>query len=132
MSDVLEEMLCARPFAATFASLGLALCCSIKPQGDLKMDLNYVEDIIRVVWFITLLVWIVFYLDVQWVRLPLPLLGDSKFFEQQKKHIIERREANNNKFLRYMGIIWCEAFYIYPVRSLLVWLFLFVLSVYFS
>jgi len=94
------------------------------------MSLDDIKDYVRVFWFSTLLVWLVFYLRIQLERLP--LLGNSKFLEQMKKHIMESREITKSKFLRYMGIIWEEAFVIYPIRSLLAWLFLFVFSVYIS
>lgn len=89
--------------------------------------MDYYVNVIRVVWFSTLFFWLALYLGIQWDR----LLGGF-LFRGQKKHLMERKEVSSNKFLRFMGVIWIEAFYIYPIRSLLVWFFVFLISVYFS
>lgn len=87
------------------------------------MDDAEILEAVRFFWFVCLIFWLLLYCYVQLSRFT-----NGDFFRGPKKRLIERR-VSRNQFLRYMGIILVDAPYLYPVRSLLVWIVLFTLSV---
>jgi hypothetical protein len=95
------------------------------------MGFEYIKGLLFVTWMILLFFWIVLYLNIQ---------IEGKYYRdqarmlliEQKEYLKQRMKKRNawflsyiaDAFLLYLGIMMINSPYLYPKRSLLIWIIL--------
>jgi hypothetical protein len=100
------------------------------------VDFEYIEALLFVTWAILLFFWISMYINVQLDRVN---ADNAKYFHKERKRLIVQKEDLKQKmkkrdtwllqyfangFLLYFGISVFHAPYLYPRKSLAIWIIL--------
>ncbi|MDR1461670.1 MAG: hypothetical protein LBI68_00765 [Azoarcus sp.] len=90
------------------------------------MALENVYVAVKITWYCVLVSWFVVYISVQVQRIT--YYGSKWNIFQETKEFVEKKEKEDCGILLYFGIVWEGAPYLYPVRSLAVWIILVVVT----
>jgi hypothetical protein len=88
------------------------------------MDTGFMKIFPCIVWVFALFIWIFAYFGVQLSRL---FQRWNPTFQQNKKMAMQRQEKGSG-FLLLLDLIFWSGPYVYPIKSLIIWMALVVLT----